>query len=135
MKKIMEKDFNLLEAYIQILPGNDSPPYSPFLSMAISINVATKAHRDTMDKAVCLVLALTNGTGGGLVLHEPGIVADLKKMEILSYSNPLKLHTSISITQVSGLQLFFTVIKNLINGWRIEITGRIIIISLDNIFY
>src|ERR1700678_177724 len=98
MKKIMEKDFNLLEAYIQILPGNDSPPYSPFLSMAININVATKAHRDPMDKAVCLVLALTNGTGGGLVLHEPGIVADLKNGDIIIFKSSKITHFNLHYT-------------------------------------
>ena len=127
----MEKnlqEFDLLEAYIQIVPGRDCPPFSPFLSIAININVATKAHRDLMDKAVCLVLTITNTRGDGLVFHEPGIVGDLKN-GILSYLNPLKLHTSISTTQGLGLQLFFTVIKDLIAGWRIEIIGRIIIIS------
>ena len=87
MKKILQEEFNLLEAYVQILPGNNSPTYSPFLSISINFNVATKGHKDSMDKAVCLVLAITNARGGDLVLHEPGIVVDLKNGDIIIFKS------------------------------------------------
>lgn len=98
MKKIMQEEFNLLEAYIQILPGRDSPPFSPFLSIAININVATKAHRDPMDKVVCLVLTLTKARRGDLVLHEPGIFVDLKNGDIIIFKSSKITHFNLHYT-------------------------------------
>ena len=100
MKKILQEEFNLLEAYVQILPGNNSPTYSPFLSISINFNVATKGHRDSMDKAVCLVLAITNARGGDLVLHEPGIVVDLKNGDIIIFKSSKITHFNLHFTGI-----------------------------------
>ena len=92
------QEFDLLESYIQILPGRDCPPFSPFLSIAININVATKAHRDLMYKAVCLVLTIKNARGGGLVLHELGIVVDLKNGGIVIFKSSKITHFNLHYT-------------------------------------
>ena len=40
MKRLLPKEFEILDAYLQVLPGKDCPPFTPFLSIAININVA-----------------------------------------------------------------------------------------------
>jgi predicted 2-oxoglutarate/Fe(II)-dependent dioxygenase YbiX len=95
MKRLLPEEYEILNAYIEVLPGSDDPAFAPFLSIAININVATKAHRDPMDKEICLVLALTNAEGGGLVLHEPGIVVDMKNGDIIIFRSSKITHFNL----------------------------------------
>ena len=51
----------------------------PFLSLVVNkVNVCTVAHRDAKDFELCLVLAVGEFTGGGLVMREQGLVAELR---------------------------------------------------------
>jgi hypothetical protein len=95
MKRLLPEEFEILDAYIQVLPGKDYPSFAPFLSVAININVATKAHRDVMDKRICLVLALTDAVGGGLVLHEPGIVVDMDNGDMIIFKSSKITHFNL----------------------------------------
>ncbi|KAH9910233.1 uncharacterized protein B0H18DRAFT_838686, partial [Fomitopsis serialis] len=42
----------------EVLPGNAGSIVHPFLSLVINLNVATSAHRDSMDKTLCVVLPI-----------------------------------------------------------------------------
>ncbi|KAG1879954.1 uncharacterized protein F5891DRAFT_921684, partial [Suillus fuscotomentosus] len=44
METYLQEEFELLMEVAAVLPGNCSPPVSPFISLVININVRTKAH-------------------------------------------------------------------------------------------
>jgi len=98
MKRLLPNEFEILDAYIQVLPGKDYSPFAPFLSIAININVATKAHRDSMDKSICLVLTLSKAQGGGIALHEPGIVVDMENGDIVIFRSSEITHFNLHYT-------------------------------------
>lgn len=72
----------MLSASIEELPGKQRPLVAPFSNLVVNLNVATKAHRDVMDKEFCLVLAIGDFDEGDLCLHEPGLVLGLRNGDL-----------------------------------------------------
>jgi hypothetical protein len=70
-------EYKALVRIVESLPGQPGSLVAPFTSFALNINVCTQAHRDVGDHILCLVLAISSFTGGGLVLHEPGLSIEL----------------------------------------------------------
>lgn len=68
-------EYKVLVKLVDILPNAEGSPVRPFLSLVVNINVCTVAHRDAKDFELCLVLAVGEFTGGGLVMREQGLVA------------------------------------------------------------
>ncbi|KAG1732824.1 hypothetical protein EDB19DRAFT_1911842 [Suillus lakei] len=71
-------EYKVLVKLVDILPNAEGFPVRPFLSLVVNINVCTVAHRDAKDFELCLVLAVGEFTGGGLVMREQGLVAELR---------------------------------------------------------
>ncbi|KAF9033980.1 hypothetical protein BDZ89DRAFT_899128, partial [Hymenopellis radicata] len=67
-------DFTILDAYIDCLPGGSQPAVYPLGGVVLNFNVCTRGHRDHGDQNICLVLTAHEGTGGELVMVEPGVV-------------------------------------------------------------
>ncbi|KAG1744090.1 uncharacterized protein EDB91DRAFT_1029250, partial [Suillus paluster] len=74
METYLQEEFELLMEVMSVLPGNFSPPVAPFVSLVININMCTKAHRDSLDRHLCLVIPIGHFEGGALWLLENGLV-------------------------------------------------------------
>lgn len=72
----------MLSASIEELPGRQRPLAAPFSNLVVNLNVASKAHRDCMDKEFCLVMPIGDFVEGDLCLQEPGLVLALKNGDI-----------------------------------------------------
>ncbi|KAG1737843.1 uncharacterized protein EDB91DRAFT_1054817, partial [Suillus paluster] len=70
METYLQEEFELLMEVMAVLPGNCSPPVAPFISLIININVCTKAHRDSLDRHLCLVIPIGHFEGRALCLLE-----------------------------------------------------------------
>ncbi|TFK59485.1 hypothetical protein BDN72DRAFT_746041, partial [Pluteus cervinus] len=71
-------EYEELRKFIDVLPVNDISAASPFAGFVINLNVATHIHRDWQDQSICVVMVISECTGGELVLLEPGIVLNLR---------------------------------------------------------
>lgn len=76
----------------EILPGNAHSIVHPFLSLVINMNVATLAHRDSQDKALCVVLAVGEFEDGELCLYEPGLVLPLRSGNFAAFPSARITH-------------------------------------------
>ncbi len=59
------------------LPANDYNAAYPFAGLVVNLNVSTRAHRDRNDKEICLVVVISDCSGGGLILVELGLILEL----------------------------------------------------------
>ncbi|EPS92782.1 hypothetical protein FOMPIDRAFT_24283, partial [Fomitopsis schrenkii] len=82
LQKYLPLEVTVLSASIEELPGKQRPLVAPFSNLVVNLNVATKAHRDVMDKEFCLVLAIGDFDEGDLCLHEPGLVLGLRNGDL-----------------------------------------------------
>ncbi|KAG1837056.1 hypothetical protein DFJ58DRAFT_846661 [Suillus subalutaceus] len=82
MENYLQEEFEMLMEVASVLPGNALPPVVPFISLVININVRTKAHRDSGDRHLCLVIPIGHFEGGALCLLENGLVLELRNGDI-----------------------------------------------------
>ena len=75
---MLPDEYRHLEAIASILPDGNTSPVHPFVGLVINLNAVTRAHRDSKDDTMCLVLALGDFEGGDLCLYEPGLVIPLR---------------------------------------------------------
>ena len=74
LQGILPDEYEHLEATAQILPGNNATAVNPFVGLVVNLNVVTRAHRDSKDDCICLVLAIGDFEGGELCLVERSAV-------------------------------------------------------------
>lgn len=82
----------MLSASIEELPGNERPLVAPFSNLVVNLNVATKAHRDPMDKQFCLVIPIGEFEGGDLCLYEPGLTLRLSNGDLVVFQSADTTH-------------------------------------------
>ena len=80
---------------MEILPCSDVSPVYPFGGFVININVTTRIHRDHGDHDICLVLTISDCTGGELCLFEPGIVLGLRTGDAVVFSSAAISHFNL----------------------------------------
>jgi hypothetical protein len=80
---------------VESLPGNPGSAVKPFVSLVVNLNVRTEAHRDSMDKDLCLVLPIGTFTGGALVLMEPGISLELSNGDFAVFRSSQITHFNL----------------------------------------
>ncbi|KAH9911423.1 uncharacterized protein B0H18DRAFT_892829 [Fomitopsis serialis] len=81
LQMFLPGEYERLEAMAAILPGNNVSVVSPFVGLVVNLNVVTRAHRDSKDDGVCLVLPIGEFDGGELCLVEPGLIIPLRHGE------------------------------------------------------
>jgi hypothetical protein len=101
-------DYEILVELVEILPGKPDSPVAPFLSLVVNINVSTLAHRDAKDKLLCLVLAVGNFTGGGLVLYEQGLVLELRNSDFAAFKSHETTHFNLEYEGERGSLVLHT---------------------------
>lgn len=92
----------------QVLPGNARSIVHPFLSLVLNINVATKGHRDRLDKTLCVVLALGEYLGGALGMYEAGLVAGLRSGDFAAFISYELTHFNLHYTGYRASMVFHT---------------------------
>ncbi|KAG2134044.1 uncharacterized protein EDB93DRAFT_1242740 [Suillus bovinus] len=95
MENYLQGEFEILMEVTSILPGNALPPIIPFISLVININVHTKAHRDSGDRHLCLVIPIGHFEGGGLCLLENGLVLELRNGDIAIFRSSEVTHFNL----------------------------------------
>lgn len=88
-------DYDVLMRLSHSLPGGYEGPVPPFLSLAINLNIRSEAHRDLMDKNICLVVPLGNFEGGELVLVEQGLVLALSSGDVVVFRSAEATHFNL----------------------------------------
>ena len=94
----MPEEYCILSMDAEVLPGNAHSIVHPFLSLVINLNVATLAHRDRQDKALCVVLAVGDHTGGELCLYEAGLVLPLRNGDFIAFPSHRLTHFNLHFT-------------------------------------
>ncbi|KAJ3966757.1 hypothetical protein EV361DRAFT_764806, partial [Lentinula raphanica] len=59
---------------VNVMPLHDTSMVSPFMGLAININVLTDPHQDKGDLGGCFVISLGDFSGGELCLFQPRLV-------------------------------------------------------------
>ncbi|KAH9919276.1 uncharacterized protein B0H18DRAFT_882126 [Fomitopsis serialis] len=95
IEQTLPNDFEDLRIDAEVLPGNASPIVYPFLSLVINLNVVTLAHRDSQDKALCVVLPIGDFQGGDLCLYEPGLVLPLRSGDFVAFPSSCITHFNL----------------------------------------
>ncbi|KAI0062592.1 hypothetical protein BV25DRAFT_1803811 [Artomyces pyxidatus] len=92
LARYLPEEYTILEAEIEVLPGNSRSPVHPFGGFVVNLNVTTRAHRDGKDLSVCFVMPLGKFQGGELVLVEPGLVLRLRSGDFVVFPSKKVTH-------------------------------------------
>lgn len=95
MENYLQEEFEMLMEVASVLPGNALPPVIPFISLMININVHTKAHRDSGNWHLCLVIPIGHFEGGALCLLENGLVLELHNGDIAIFRSSEVTHFNL----------------------------------------
>ncbi|EIM84636.1 uncharacterized protein STEHIDRAFT_112965 [Stereum hirsutum FP-91666 SS1] len=81
--------------YVDIQPMDRPSPTSPFTGFHLNLRVATDGHVDDNDFGPCAVTTLATFKGGQLVLHELGLVIDLRPGQVLFFPSRSITHYNL----------------------------------------
>ncbi|KAG1816433.1 uncharacterized protein BJ212DRAFT_1271479, partial [Suillus subaureus] len=112
MENFLQDKFEMLMEVASILLGNHCPPFVPFISLVININVRTKAHCDGQDCHFCLVIPIGHFQGGAFCAS--GDVALFRSSEVTHFNLDYKGARASLVFQTD--REFATWLKNQ-NGW------------------
>ncbi|TFK58028.1 hypothetical protein BDN72DRAFT_907163 [Pluteus cervinus] len=102
LKQLLPVEHGVLTDYVESLPlAMESPAY-PFLGFALNLCVATSAHKDRNDKAICAVVPFGEWTGGELCLYELGLVFDVKPGDIIMFPSDKVTHFNLDFIGKRG---------------------------------
>jgi hypothetical protein len=102
LRKHLPSSFNQLRIFCEILPLSHRPATYPFPGYVLNIQVCTEAHVDVNDTEVCIVVPFGQYEGGELVLHEAGLVLELKEGDILVFPSHRLTHFNLHFTGIRG---------------------------------
>jgi hypothetical protein len=123
MKHYHEEIYEEISPWIQKLPLNSNPPADPWSGIVINANCATRAHRDIGDDSHCMVLAVTDCTGGDLVFHELGLVFPCRNGDASVFCSVSLTHYNLDFHGTRGSLVFHSDKagqrwKKDANGWQ-----------------
>jgi hypothetical protein len=98
MENHLQEDYEVLMHLSNSLPGGYEGPVSPFLSLVVNLNIRSEAHKDRMDKNVCLVIPIGDFSGGELVLVEQGLVLELGSGDLVVFRSAEATHFNLDYT-------------------------------------
>ncbi|KAJ7178696.1 hypothetical protein C8R43DRAFT_1118067 [Mycena crocata] len=99
-----------IQDYVQLLPGNARCPFAPFGGIVINLGGCSPGHCDDEDDGDhCVVIPfMRDCKGGALVLHEPGLVLDLKAGDMVIFPSARLTHFNLHFQGVRASLVFHT---------------------------
>ena len=108
MENYLQEEFEMLMEVVSVLPGNAVPPVIPFISLVVNINVISKAHRDSHDRHLCMVIPVGHFEGGALCLLENGLVLELRNGDIALFRSSEVMHFNLDYQGARASLVFQT---------------------------
>ena len=93
---------------MEALPNGHTSPVHPFTGFVLNINVSTRIHRDWGDEDICLVLVLSDCSGGELCLKEPGVVLKMNTGDIIIFKSAEISHFNLHYAGKRASLVFHT---------------------------
>lgn len=119
--KHLPKEYAHLSVFCEMLPMNQCPPTFPFPGFVLNIQVCTQAHTDTNDDLLCIVIPFGDCQGGELVLHEAGLVLELKEGDILIFPSSKLTHYNLHFQGVRGSYVMHS--DKEVRSWTDDLNG------------
>ena len=91
MRKYHDDIYEQISLWIQELPLFRNTPADPWSGVVVNANCATCTHCDVSGDNICMVLLVSDCTGGDLVYHELGLV-------FATHNGNASLFRSVSLT-------------------------------------
>ena len=95
METYLQEEFEFLMEVASVLPGNSSSPVAPFISLVVKINGRMKAHRDSLNQHLCLVILIGCFEEGALCLLENGLVLELCSGDVALFRSSEVTHFNL----------------------------------------
>ena len=105
---LLQSEYPILKPWVDVLPANEFSPVCPFGGFVINLNVATRAHRDTGDLCLCLILVISDCEGGDLCLYEPGVVLELRSGDVILFKSDQLTHFNLHFKGFRSSMVFHT---------------------------
>jgi hypothetical protein len=81
----LPETYQKLTGYANCLPGDEFVAGYPFCGLVLNLNISTKIHRDPEDLDICLIIVISECTGGELVMYEPGLVVGQRNGDMIAF--------------------------------------------------
>lgn len=121
LQEHLPDEFEDLRVFCEILPLNRRSATYPFPGFVLNLRVCTDAHVDSNDNILCVVMPFGSYKGGALVLHEPGLVLDLKPGDILIFPSFRITHFNLHFNGVRGSVVMHS--DKEVKSWNIDRNG------------
>lgn len=108
VKALLPESFKTLSYLIEALPNCDTSPVHPFSGFVLNVNVSTRIHRDWGDEDICLVLVLSDCSGGELCLKELGVVLKLNTGDVIIFKSAEISHFNLHYSGKRASLVFHT---------------------------
>ena len=96
MARVLPEHTKILQQWVDTLPSNEFSPIFPFSGLVVNVNVATRAHRDSGDLSLCLVLEISDCEGGELCMMEPRLVLRLRSGDAVAFPSHKVTHFNLN---------------------------------------
>jgi hypothetical protein len=125
MVTFLPEEYDALHVFAEILSLNDIPA-----TFILDIQVATKPHLDSGDQTACVVISFRNWIGGGLALHEAGLVLDLKHGDMVTFPLDRLVHFNLHFERVRCSVVLHTVKNG--KDWMKDRNGWVSYMVIDD---
>ncbi|KJA13290.1 hypothetical protein HYPSUDRAFT_174114 [Hypholoma sublateritium FD-334 SS-4] len=122
LKDFLPNIYQDLANYVDQLPGNDTNPAYPFAGFVLNLNVSTRLHRDRHDKDICLIVFVSECTGGALILYELGLVLDLDNGNGITFQSSKIMHCNMHFEGLRASFVFYT--DRASDAWMVGQKGK-----------
>lgn len=95
MRNHLPDEYEVLMELVDSIQGGYQPPVPPFLSLVVNLNIRSEAHRDSMDKNICMVIPIGSFEGGELVLVEQGLVLEVGNGDVVVFRSGESTHFNL----------------------------------------
>ncbi|KAJ7276958.1 hypothetical protein C8J57DRAFT_1061393 [Mycena rebaudengoi] len=112
-------------SYLIVVPHQIACPFAPYGGVVVNMGGCLDAHADELDaENNCVVIPFTkNCVGGGLVLHEAGMVMDLHAGDMILFLSAWLTHYNLHFRGIRASLVFHTdnaLDGDGVNGWTGE---------------
>jgi hypothetical protein len=109
MKQLVPAEFEKLELIIDLLPLAAPSGVQPFTGIVFNIQLASEPHNDQLDFGnLCVVLVISDCSGGELILHEAGLILELRSGDFILFRSASQTHFNLPYKGFRAFTVFHT---------------------------